>query len=363
VHFMGEGGGCLMAIMLFMAITSTGSAEQIAVSSLVSYDIYRKYINPEATGEDILRVSRNAILGFGVFMGLLSIILYEIELSLGFVYLMMGIFIGSMVVPMSLVLTWDKANAMGAIVGSLVAQVSAIIVWIISAAAYDGEVNLTTLGKNDPMLIANLVAILFSGFIHITWSLVAPQNYDFSKLAASITLLDDKLPEYDEREVDELMTSHAKRWISTWGGIFTVIMVIVWPVLSVPAGVFSESYFRMWVYISIIWGVLATATCILLPIWESRAGIMLVVKGMFFNDDLHYRLDDLDYKLDLVMDQLNIPNPRRHHERLDASFHNDPAYRAKLLSHGPQSMPKVVKTDSLTAEESIMNQNPISEKA
>ena len=32
-------------LMLFMAITSTGSAEQIAVSSLISYDIYRTYIN------------------------------------------------------------------------------------------------------------------------------------------------------------------------------------------------------------------------------------------------------------------------------------------------------------------------------
>jgi Na+/proline symporter len=40
---MGKGGGYLVVIMLFMAITSTGSAECIAVSSLVAYDIYRKY--------------------------------------------------------------------------------------------------------------------------------------------------------------------------------------------------------------------------------------------------------------------------------------------------------------------------------
>ena len=68
-----KGGGVMVTIMLFMAITSTGSAEQIAVSSLCAYDIYRKYFNPEATGADIVRVSRFVIFGFGIFMGVLSI--------------------------------------------------------------------------------------------------------------------------------------------------------------------------------------------------------------------------------------------------------------------------------------------------
>ena len=51
------------------AQASAGSAESIAVSSLVAYDIYREYINPEATGEQILFVSRVVIVVFGVFMG------------------------------------------------------------------------------------------------------------------------------------------------------------------------------------------------------------------------------------------------------------------------------------------------------
>jgi Na+/proline symporter len=116
---MGEGGGILMTIMLFVAITSTGSAEQIAVSSLAAYDIYRKYLDPQATGEDILRISRYAILCFGTFMGFLSVILNQIGISLGFVYLMMGVFIGSSVIPVALVLTWSKANTVGAMAGAI----------------------------------------------------------------------------------------------------------------------------------------------------------------------------------------------------------------------------------------------------
>ena len=51
-HLMGKGGAVAITIMLFMAIVSTGSAESIATSSLVAYDIYRKYFNPKASGED-----------------------------------------------------------------------------------------------------------------------------------------------------------------------------------------------------------------------------------------------------------------------------------------------------------------------
>jgi Na+/proline symporter len=50
VFLMGRPGAILMTTMLFMAVTSAGSAELVAVSSLCTYDIYRTYINPKATG-------------------------------------------------------------------------------------------------------------------------------------------------------------------------------------------------------------------------------------------------------------------------------------------------------------------------
>ncbi len=88
-HLMGPAGSALILIMVFMAIGSTGSAEAIAVASLVSYDIYREYINPEATGAQVLFLSRVIIIIFGLFMGALAIVLFEMGLSLGWVYLFM----------------------------------------------------------------------------------------------------------------------------------------------------------------------------------------------------------------------------------------------------------------------------------
>ena len=51
------------------AVTSSGSAELIAVSSLFTYDGYWHYINPRATGKQLLIVSKIMILCYTVLMG------------------------------------------------------------------------------------------------------------------------------------------------------------------------------------------------------------------------------------------------------------------------------------------------------
>ena len=42
-----------MLLMVFMAVTSCGSAELIAVSSLLTYDVYKTYVHPQASGEEV----------------------------------------------------------------------------------------------------------------------------------------------------------------------------------------------------------------------------------------------------------------------------------------------------------------------
>ena len=47
VETLGSGGAFALLMQLFMAVTSTGSAEVIAVSSILTYDLYWTYLNPE----------------------------------------------------------------------------------------------------------------------------------------------------------------------------------------------------------------------------------------------------------------------------------------------------------------------------
>ena len=179
-HLLGDTGAVLILIMLFMAIVSTGSAESIAVSSLVSYDIYREYFNPEATGEDILKVSRIVIVVFGLFMGAFSILLDAIGLGLGWVYLFMGIIIGSAVIPLWNLMTWDKASGKGAVIAAWTGLILSVSSWLIAAKITGGEVTVATLGTDQVMLSGNLVAILSSGFIHYVYSkFIDPRTMTF----------------------------------------------------------------------------------------------------------------------------------------------------------------------------------------
>jgi hypothetical protein len=279
-HLFGKAGSAMMSIMLFMAITSTGSAEGIAVSSLVAYDIYKAYIKPNATGKEILLVSKVVIVVFGLSMGILSVALHAMGLNLGWVYMFMGNAIGSAVVPLWNMLMWKDANAIGAIVGAWGGMVAALTTWIVYASAQSGEVTVESLGQLEPNLAGNLVAICSSGIIHVVFSLAMPQNYDFKSMG-EIAMLEDDKRGLDETDFSEKFLAEAKAWVQKWGWFFTIVMVVVWPALSLPAGVFSKSYFSFWVFISIIWSFVATFVIIVLPIYESWASIEGIALAIF----------------------------------------------------------------------------------
>jgi hypothetical protein len=281
-HLMGEAGAVLILIMLFMAIVSTGSAESIAVSSLVAYDIYRQYINPEATGEQILFVSRVVIVVFGLVMGALSILLYEIGLNLGWVYLFMGILIGSAVCPLWNLMTWKDASGTGAIIAAWGGFVLSVISWLVAAQIQSGEISVDTLGTNEVMLSGNLVAILSSGFIHFVYSkFIDPQNFDFSTLDGKISLADEDMRGLTDAERDPVLLAKAERWIKRRGYALTIILVVVWPLLSVPAGVFTKSYFAFWVLVAIGWGFGGAIIIVSLPLVESADAINTVLGGIW----------------------------------------------------------------------------------
>lgn len=207
----------------------------IAVSSLCTYDIYRTYINPDATGKQILRVSRSVVLVFGCLMGLLAVILNKAGVSLGWMYLAMGVFVGSAVIPIAFMLLWSKANAKGAILGTVSGCFLGIITWLTVTKVEYGRVDLDTTGRNAPMLAGNLVSILVGGTVHGVCSLVWPQDYDW-ETTKQITVVEKESSELTPEEFKEEKLISAKRWIVKWGIGFTIIIAVIWPILTLPAG-------------------------------------------------------------------------------------------------------------------------------
>jgi urea-proton symporter len=280
-HLLGDAGAVLILVMLFMAITSTGAAESIAVSSLVAYDIYREYINPRATGDQIIFVSRFVIVAFGLFSGTFALILNALGLNLGWVYLFMGVCIGSAVFPLWNLMTWSKASGTGAIYAAWGGLFLAVSGWLGAAYMQSGFISVDSLGTNEVMLTGNLIAILSSGLIHYFFSVfVDPQDYDFDQLDRNISLVENDTRGLGDEEKDPEVLDGAERWIVRRGFALAIVLVVVWPLFSVPAGIFSKSYFAFWVLISIAWGFGAGLVITVLPLTESADEINVVLSGI-----------------------------------------------------------------------------------
>ena len=278
---MGEIGAILVLTMLFMAVTSAGSAELIAVSSIVTYDLYRTYKNPTATGKQLVKVSRATIVAFGLGMGALAVVLLSMGLSLGFVYLAMGILIGSAVVPIALTILWSKTNKVAATAGAVIGLICSVSVWVMTAASlpeYNGVVDLASLGNNYSMLFANITAIISGGVIAIVGSLAAGKTFDWNDLKTKITLVEISATQQEEE--DEETLKKAFKFSVRGGGVMALILIIVWPMPLIASGyVFELGSYTVWVAISVIWVSIASAIIIFLPIIEARKGIAQVFSG------------------------------------------------------------------------------------
>lgn len=166
VALLGSSGAVAILILVFLAVTSAASAELIAVSSLLTYDVYRTYIKPDATGAEIMRVSHINTVGFGIFMGVLASVLNNFGITLGYLYLLMGIIVAPAVIPIAFTLTWKDQNANGAIYGSILAFCFGLITWLSTAKGLFGKVDLVRV--LSPSVLKSIVVYCFPRYMFRT---------------------------------------------------------------------------------------------------------------------------------------------------------------------------------------------------
>jgi Na+/proline symporter len=80
---LGKEGAVALLIVLFMAVTSCASAELIAVSSILTFDIYKTYIKKTAQPSQLIFVSHVMICVFGLTMAVFACIWNGIGIDLG----------------------------------------------------------------------------------------------------------------------------------------------------------------------------------------------------------------------------------------------------------------------------------------
>ncbi|RVD88375.1 uncharacterized protein DFL_002562 [Arthrobotrys flagrans] len=295
VALMGQTGGLIALVLLFLAVSSAFSSELVAVSSIFTYDVYRTYINPNASGRRLRNLSHIAVVGFSFFIAGFSVGLWYIGISLGYLYLMMGVVISSAVLPAACTMLSTKQNKAAVIASPILGTICSFIGWFVTAYKKFGVINVASTGSNDPMLVGNLVALLSPVlFIPLFTIIFGPQNYDWTTMRTEIKLVDDSefLKEDanirtiqqeasgEEYEAQQKLLKRKSLIAKVVASSLTICLLLLWPIPMYGSRyVFSEKFFTGWVIVGIIWAFVALGITGIYPLWEGRESMARVGKG------------------------------------------------------------------------------------
>ncbi|KAG9243088.1 urea active transporter-like protein [Calycina marina] len=297
VALLGKGGAVATLLIVFMAVTSAMSAELIAVSSIFTYDIYQTYIRPDASGKSLIYTSHCMVIGFGFFMAAFSTGLYYAGISLGYIYLMMGVIISSSVVPATLTLMWDGLNWHAATFTSPLGLVCALTAWLVTAKKQGGSLSVDSTGANNPMLAGNVVALLSPLiFIPILTLIFGVAKYDWVSMKnirrgddsdmanrEDLELVPGAHIESEAEEAEEqrklLRASFIARMMTV---VLTLSLLILWPMPMYGSGyIFSEKFFTGWVVVGIMWLFFSLGCVGIYPLWEGRKSLAHNISSIY----------------------------------------------------------------------------------
>jgi nucleotide-binding universal stress UspA family protein len=286
-NLMGDVGAILILTIIFTAVTAAGSSQLVSVSSLVTYDVFRTYVKPSSSGRELMRISRFAILGFGMGMGILASILFHSGFSLQYVYLMMGVLIGSAVAPISFALLWKKTNRYAATSGAILGLACGVASWLASAEFMSGEITLSSTGNLMSLLIGNVTSIAVSLGITVIGSMIKSERFDFGIMRQKIMVVDDKVRSMLRHDTDEEFLKRSLKFCKRIGLSVSVFLVVVWPAsFYLTEFVFVEQTFHLWIWLAIIWASGAAGIIIFLPLIEARKNISEILNRAKMNSEI-----------------------------------------------------------------------------
>ena len=146
VKLMGYSGAVATTLMMFMAVTSAFSAQLISVSSILTYDVYQAYIEPNARGKKLVWISHMACVAYSIAMAGFATGLYYAGIGMGYLYLLMGVIISSAVFPGAMTLLWRGQNWIAAGASPVLGLAVSLIAWLVTTQKEYGVLNVSTTG-------------------------------------------------------------------------------------------------------------------------------------------------------------------------------------------------------------------------
>ncbi|CCH44664.1 putative urea active transporter 3 [Wickerhamomyces ciferrii] len=300
------GNGALggLLLVLYLSVTSTFSAQLISVSSIISFDIYRTYIKPNANNKQLINVSHLGVVFFGFFAAGFSIMLHYAGVDMtwfGYFYAMLNC---PGVIPMIFSITWKHQTKTAFIVSPILGIIGGLAVWLGTANALYGEVSIKSTGQQLPCLYGGLTALFVPGISTIIISLIKPANYDWNQMKSQSELIivqDDGSSDNSIKEkssttnqtttesgdlesidpnTDKIIEKYRK--IALFATIFVLLITwVVWPLPLYRDYIWSASFFKGNAVVGFIWLYLALLVIGVFPLWDGRHALTKVFRGVF----------------------------------------------------------------------------------
>lgn len=305
ITLLGKGGAVLMLILLFMAVTSSTSAELIAVSSLLTFDIYKTYFRPYSSSTDLVRVSHWGIGLYAVVLAGFCCILNVVGISLTWVLTVLGVIVGGAAIPVGMILLWEPMSTVAAIGAPWIGTACGITVWFVTAWKRSGAISVATTGDTTNALAGNLTSfgIGFIMAVLLTYLFPkknppegtptltgipangnksessepastekqekGPENLQSSEIGQASTRNDlvDYLESDSVEPMDPILAKKATRISLIFNAIFLLGAVILVPFTLFGTGyVSSKTFFTGWVVVSMIWVWTSVLICVFYPV-------------------------------------------------------------------------------------------------
>lgn len=178
IALMGKNGAALMLLLLFMAITSATSAELIAVSSLWTFDVYKLYINKNATSTQLVAQSHYSIIGFSLILAGFCCGLSYSGVDITWILTQGGCMVGGGGIPLGLILLWPSRISTPAAIGApLIGMSLGIMTWLITTHMRSGVISVATTGELINSLAGSSTTCGVGALVAVLFSFLFPYKY------------------------------------------------------------------------------------------------------------------------------------------------------------------------------------------
>ena len=342
ITLLGSGGAGLMLLLLFMAVTSSTSAELIAVSSLITFDIYKTYIHPRATSSQLVRVSHYGIIAYGLVLGAFCCGLNAGNANLTWILTILGVIVGGAAVPVGLVLLWSRMSTVATLFAPWIGLVGGLIAWFVVTTKRSGSISIETTGDITNAMAGNVTSWTLGAIMAFILSILFPKQRksDDPDMIARSNKIEGVMPTTPEEPstmnrppllanekqtpikpasddceknppnepksdmkpdtliptgneiVDFLETKHiqpmdpvayrrAERLAIGFNCLFFLVAIILVPFsLFGTEWIFSRAGFTAWIVVSFLWVWCSMCICVVWPVVESWGTIWGIVKGV-----------------------------------------------------------------------------------